>query len=477
MARRFFACLLFAAVMLGAFCATAAADETDSWYEYSEAMAGSGATWSFPDVDVGEWFYDDVMALATSGVIGGFPDGTFRPGGTVTTGQALKMVLLAVGYAEPAPVASHWARGYLDLALEEGILQRGEITDLDVSISRQLLATVAARAMQAERTSEWYSFSDAQNDDVQALADCGIIGGYTDGTFRPNNSLTRAELSAIVHRILTHRQLNGAEADAGQIELRTTEAGVEFIKAREGFTATAYWDYSQYSIGYGTRCEKNEYPGGITTEQADVLLRLKLQQIEATLDAFLEQNGVELNDSQYDALVSFTYNVGATWMNPSYRLSSLLAEGDYTDNELACAVGIWCHVTIDGKAVIHNSLINRRMLELKLFLYGDYTSKDSPDFCYLIHMTDKGSVEVDVAMYEKGSFYDPLFDASCDGDVFVGWATEYGDTITPDTVVTENMTVYALWQSENPDMDAPVYDDGDEGWRGGWYDGEDGGND
>ena len=211
MARRFFACLLFAAVILGAFCATAAADETDSWYEYSEAMAGSGATWSFPDVDVGEWFYDDVMALASSGVIGGFPDGTFRPGGTVTTGQALKMVLLAVGYAEPAPVASHWARGYLDLALEEGILQRGEITDLDVSISRQLLATVAARAMQAERTSERYSFSDAQNDDVQALADCGIIGGYTDGTFRPNNSLTRAELSAIVHRILTHRQLSCAQ--------------------------------------------------------------------------------------------------------------------------------------------------------------------------------------------------------------------------------------------------------------------------
>ena len=54
--------------------------------------------------------------------------------------------------------------------------------------------------------------------------------------------------------------------DNTPITLRTTENGVAFIKAREGFRATAYWDYSQYSIGYGSRCEANEYPNGITQE-------------------------------------------------------------------------------------------------------------------------------------------------------------------------------------------------------------------
>lgn len=453
MARRSFACLLCLTLLLGAFCVSAAADDTDSWYGYSEAQSGVSG---FPDVEPEDWFYDDVTALASSGVIGGFPDGTFRPNGTVTTGQALKMILLAVGYDEPAPVASHWARCYLDLALEEGILERGEITDLDVTISRQLLASVAARAMGAERHAEGYTFADAPNDDVQALVDSGIIGGYTDGTFRPNNSLTRAELSAIVHRIQTHRRLNSTDVDPSQIELRTTEKGVEFIKAKEGFTATAYWDYSQYSIGYGTRCEKNEYPDGITQEQADVLLRLKLQEIETTLDAFLDRNDIRLDDAQYDALMSFTYNVGATWMGASYRLAALLASGAYTENELACAFGIWCHVTIDGKTVIHNSLLNRRMQELKLFLYGDYAGMNSPDFCYLIHLTEKGSAEVDVAMYEAGSRYDPLFEASCDGDVFAGWFTADGDEITTDTVVRESMSVYARWQSETED-----------GWSGG----------
>ena len=105
MARRFFACMLFTAVMLGAFCAPAAADETDGWYEYSEAMAGSGITWSFPDVDVGEWFYDDVMALASSGVIGGFPDGTFRPGGTCARCIPLGARLSGSGVGRGNPAA------------------------------------------------------------------------------------------------------------------------------------------------------------------------------------------------------------------------------------------------------------------------------------------------------------------------------------------------------------------------------------
>ena len=50
---------------------------------------------SFSDVPEDSWFYTDVMTLAESGVIGGYPDGTYRPTKKVTTGEALKMILLA----------------------------------------------------------------------------------------------------------------------------------------------------------------------------------------------------------------------------------------------------------------------------------------------------------------------------------------------------------------------------------------------
>ena len=60
--------------------------------------------------------------------------------------------------------------------------------------------------------------------------------------------------------------------------------------------------------------------------------------MEDTLDAFLTKYGITVTDKQYDALSSFTYNVGSTWMNSNYRLAALLIRGGYTDNELACAM-------------------------------------------------------------------------------------------------------------------------------------------
>lgn len=155
----------------------------------------------FWDITRDQWYYDYVNELYNNGVINGYEDSTFRPGNTVTTGEALKMILLAAGYGEPEPVESHWARGYLDFALEYAIIDSGDITDLDVPIDRVMMAKVAARALGLERIFDVDPFADTSNMYAAILSDHGIVEGYEDGTFRPNQSLTRAELSAIVWRI------------------------------------------------------------------------------------------------------------------------------------------------------------------------------------------------------------------------------------------------------------------------------------
>ena len=76
---------------------------------------------SFSDVPESSWFYEDVMTLSESGVVSGYPDGTYRPTKKVTTGESLKMILLAAGYPEPERVDSHWARGYLNFAIDQGL--------------------------------------------------------------------------------------------------------------------------------------------------------------------------------------------------------------------------------------------------------------------------------------------------------------------------------------------------------------------
>ena len=411
---------------------------------------------SFSDVPEDSWFYTDVMTLAESGVIGGYPDGTYRPTKKVTTGEALKMILLAAGYPEPEPAASHWARGYLNFAIEQGFLTRYEdISDLDVNMTRGLVAKLAANALGLSAPGTYGTFTDTDSPYVEALCAAGIVGGYPDGTYRPGASISRAEIAAIVNRIYQSREPSlpadndtDLDIDPSQIELRTTEQMIALLKSKEGFRATAYWDYSQYSIGYGSACTKDEYPNGITEAQADILLREMLQGFEKKLDKFLQENYITLRDNQYDALISLTYNIGSGWMKES-ALATLLKNGTYSNNELASAIGIWCHVKSNGVTSIHDGLVARRISEINVFLYGDYSGEATGFYSVRFEQTEKGDRARDIAFYEAGSAYDPAFEAtSDDGEIFLGWDTEDGTLLT-DLRATQDLTVTARWESDD----------------------------
>lgn len=229
-------------------------------------------------------------------------------------------------------------------------------------------------------------------------------------------------------------------------DLETSEMGILFIKSREGFINTPYLDVSQMSIGYGCSTVYAEKYGfsttSITVEEADQLLLCVVGELEQALDRFLETYGIVLNQQQYDALISFTFNVGPSWLNPEYRLASLLINGNYTTNEFASAMGIWCHV---GKEIDSN-LILRRIYEIKLFLYGAYELDDTYNkFCYMIFDGNGGSPQVDIAFFLEGEPYGPLFTAEMDGQYFNGWYTSDGEHITENTVVADDLTVYAKW--------------------------------
>ena len=170
-------------------------------YEQEVTTPVVDITTVFSDMHYEDWHFPYVSDLYNKGVINGYVDGTFRPGNIVTTGEALKMIILAAGYETPEPVASHWARNFLNLALEEGIIDRGDITDLDIPISRSMMAKVVCRSLKLTPKYEAQFFTDTSNEYAQMLYEYGISNGCGDGTFRPTRSLTRAELAAIVYRM------------------------------------------------------------------------------------------------------------------------------------------------------------------------------------------------------------------------------------------------------------------------------------
>ena len=112
-------------------------------------------TTSFSDVPADAWYAKAVNTLASLGMLGGYPDGTFRPDAPITRAE-FAAIALAFAY-DPADASC----AYTD---------------------------VSAGA--------WYYTYVAQ------ATTYGWIGGYPDGTFRPNNSITRAEVCVIVNNML-----------------------------------------------------------------------------------------------------------------------------------------------------------------------------------------------------------------------------------------------------------------------------------
>ena len=110
----------------------------------------------FSDVSADKWYNNAVSTLSNMGVIGGYADGTFRP---------------------------------------------------DAPISRAEFAKIAVSFTQNNGSATYNYFTDVKTTDwfapyVTAAKDAGLIEGYSDGSFKPESKITRAEACAIVNRTL-----------------------------------------------------------------------------------------------------------------------------------------------------------------------------------------------------------------------------------------------------------------------------------
>lgn len=107
--------------------------------------------------------------------------------------------------------------------------------------------------------------------------------------------------------------------------MRTSQKGVSLIKSFEGLRLKSYQDsVGVWTIGYGTT--RGIGPNmTITNEQAERMLMNDLTRFEPELDRLVT---VPLSQSQWDALMSFTYNLGAANLGSSTLLKLLNAK-DY----------------------------------------------------------------------------------------------------------------------------------------------------
>lgn len=175
------------------------------------SMGVLNARKEFKDITAATWCYKYVMELADASVIDGYANGNFNPDSTITYGAALKLIMLAAGYPEQAPtVPGSTFSGYLAKAQADGLVTRSNVA-LNGPITRLQVAQLAAGAMKLDinNLSSVKPFTDTSDVYVQALNAAGIVEGYFNNgtsTFRPSNTLTRGQVSAIVWRMRNYQK-------------------------------------------------------------------------------------------------------------------------------------------------------------------------------------------------------------------------------------------------------------------------------
>jgi hypothetical protein len=168
----------------------------------------------FVDLPDTDWSYPYVAYLYCHSVISGYSDGTFRGGASANRGQLAKMLTLGLGWplAQPetptfddVPVASPYYY-YVETAYAHGVISgyRDHTFRPYNSITRAQLSKMIVIAKNWPLAlPETPTFSDVPRDDwafgfVETAHAQGVVAGYSGGTFRPGNEATRAQLSKML---------------------------------------------------------------------------------------------------------------------------------------------------------------------------------------------------------------------------------------------------------------------------------------
>jgi len=181
----------------------------------------------FLDVPCDHWAIEYIRAMKEAGITAGYPDGTFKPNAPLTRAEAAAFIIRAlegelISYSSKPYFAdvlpNHWAFKYIQKAKEKKIVKGYPGTNLyypDKPITREELAKMLVMALVSEKILmpvvsskclKGSPFPDVEQDRwscryIEILKNLGIITGYPDGTFRPKNFATRAEMAAVIYRI------------------------------------------------------------------------------------------------------------------------------------------------------------------------------------------------------------------------------------------------------------------------------------
>jgi hypothetical protein len=167
----------------------------------------------FSDVSEGNVHLDNILALASDGIVLGYADGTFRPARSITRGQVASVLARAAGFEGRTPqppsftdIASSAHRGSIEALAAEGIVTGfpdGTFRP-NVAVTRGQAASLLGRWLGLDQVTGG-PFADVPDSSphagyINALVGMGVVTGRTPTSFAPNLDIRRDQFASLLHR-------------------------------------------------------------------------------------------------------------------------------------------------------------------------------------------------------------------------------------------------------------------------------------
>jgi hypothetical protein len=182
---------------------------------YTFMVSAKPLTGGFVDIR-GHWAQNAIMALTEKQIVNGYDNFTFRPDQTITRAEATAILGRAFTLTQQKPISytdllpAHWAYAWIARAAYKGIIDGypDQTFAPDQPVSRMEMTAMIARSMNISGNQRGAApFTDVDDtywgsSILKQMKAGGWVGGYANGSFRPDQQATRAEFIAMLTKIM-----------------------------------------------------------------------------------------------------------------------------------------------------------------------------------------------------------------------------------------------------------------------------------
>lgn len=174
----------------------------------------------------GHWAESQITEFVEKGYVKGYPDGTFKPNGSITRAEFVATFNNVFGLNKGSnkvfeDTKGHWAKEAIDIAVTNGVCSGISATNFapDVKLTREQASKMLSNYLKLsdQTVDKLKSFKDFKEvsswavEDVEGVIEKGYMKGYSDKTFKPLGIMTRAETVSMLSRVTQNSEIISIE--------------------------------------------------------------------------------------------------------------------------------------------------------------------------------------------------------------------------------------------------------------------------